>query len=103
MSNSKLLVGSINLTKLNNLARAANKAFSKSKNGDIYCNINIWVNDEADQYGNHASIKTNYKDMPKEEKNYIGNLKYLEQQNNEPKPITEADFPAIPVNDDLPF
>ena len=45
---SKLLVGSINLTKLNNLARAANKAFSKSKNGDIYCNINVWLNDEAD-------------------------------------------------------
>lgn len=103
MGNSKLMVGSINLTKLNNLARAANKAFSKSKNGDIYCNINVWLNDEADQYGNHASIKTNYKDMPKEEKNYIGNLKVLESQTNEPKPITDADFPAIPEDDDLPF
>lgn len=103
MGNSKLMVGSINLTKLNNLARAANKAFTKSKNGDIYCNINVWVNEEADQYGNHASVQTNYKDAPKEDKTYIGNLKYLETKNSEPQPITDADFPAIPADDDLPF
>lgn len=103
MSNSKLMVGSICLTDLNNLARAGNKAFTKGKNGKIYCNVNVWIKEEADQYGNHASVQTIFKDAAKEDKSYIGNLKFLEQQNIAPQPITDADFPAIPADDDLPF
>ena len=48
-------------------------------------------------------MQTTFKGAAKEDKSYIGNLKFLEQQSNEPKPITDADFPAIPADDDLPF
>jgi hypothetical protein len=79
---SKLLYGSIDFSKLLELAKAGNKAFSKAKNGKIYLNLNVWLNDEKDQYGNDASLQTTFKDATKEEKNYFGNLKVSEFQAN---------------------
>ena len=97
---SKLLYGSIDFSKLLEMAKAGNKAFSKASNGKIYLNLNVWINDEKDQYGNDASIQTNFKDASKEEKIYVGNLKVSEFK--EPEPLTENSN-EIPDPDDLPF
>lgn len=96
---SQLLYGSLDFTKLLELAKAGNKAFSKADNGRIYLNLNVWINDEKDKYGNSASMQTSFKDATKEEKIYFGNLKA-----NEPstRPLEENNN-AIPEADDLPY
>ena len=97
---SKLLYGSVDFSKLLELAKAGNKAFSKAANGKIYLNLNIWINDEKDNYGNDASVQITFKDATKEEKIYCGNFKISEQQ--APKPLEEGST-DIPEADDLPF
>ena len=97
---SKLLYGSLDFSKLLELAKAGNKAFSKADNGKIYLNLNVWINDEKDNYGNDASIQTSFKDAVKEDKIYFGNLKISEQK--PPEPLAENSL-EIPESDDLPF
>jgi len=97
---SKLLYGSVDFTKLLELAKAGNKAFSKAQNGKIYLNLNVWINDEPDNYGNNASIQTTFKESTKEEKVYVGNLKISKQKAPEPLQENSND---IPEADDLPF
>lgn len=94
---SKLFYGSLDFSKLLELAKSGNKAFSKAQNGKIYLNLNVWVNDEEDQYGNKASIQTNFKDAAKEQKFYVGNLK---ESDFSSQPITEDE---IPSEDDFVF
>jgi len=96
----KLLYGSIDFSKLLELAKSGNKAFSKAENGKIYLNLNVWINDTKDQYGNDASLQTSFKDASKEDRFYFGNLKVSEQQ--PPRPLEENDT-DIPSSDDLPF
>jgi hypothetical protein len=67
--------GSIDFTKLVEMAKAGNKAFTKTENGKIYLNVRIWVNDELDKFGNVASFQSNFKGAQKEDKFYFGNLK----------------------------
>jgi hypothetical protein len=94
---SKLLVGSIDLSKIEK------SRIVEGKNGAKYYNVNVWINDENDQYGNIASIQTG---ITKEEREaggkggYIGNLKDLSAK-SEPKPSTKGatDFD----DDDLGF
>lgn len=97
---SKLLYGSIDFTKLLELAKAGNKAFSKHENGKIYLNLNVWINDEKDKFGNDASAQTTFKDAAKEDKIYFGNLKF-----SEPKvqAALQENSAAIPEVDDLPY
>ena len=97
---SKLLYGSIDFSKLLELAKAGNKAFSKADNGKIYLNLNVWINDEKDQFGNDASMQTSFKEATKEDKFYFGNLKISEQQS--PKPL-EENSSDIPESDDFQF
>lgn len=97
---SQLLYGSIDFSKLLELAKAGNKAFSKAANGKIYCNLNVWVNDVPDQYGNDASIQTNFKDATKDDRVYFGNMKKSTAGGGEP--LTEGSA-EIPESDDLPF
>jgi len=96
----KLLYGSIDFSKLLELAKAGNKAFSKAENGKIYLNLNVWINDTKDQYGNDASIQTYFKEASKEDRFYFGNLKVSEQKS--PSPLEENDT-DIPGPYDLPF
>jgi hypothetical protein len=91
--------GSIDFSKLLEQAKAGNKAFTKSeKNGRIYLNVDVFIKDEVDQYGNIASIRGTFKGAQKEDKFYFANLKesapFVEQQ----PAINE-----IPETDDLPF
>lgn len=97
---SKLYYGSIDFSKLLELAKAGNKAFTKAQNGKIYVNLNVWINDEKDQFGNDASIQTNFKEATKDEKIYVGNLKVSEFK--EPEALQENDN-SIPDESDLPF
>lgn len=103
MANGKLMTGSICLSELNEQAKKAHSAFSRSqKNQKIYVNVKVWLNDEADQHGNHASIQLNPKQDAETEKVYIGNLKYLEKK--EPAPLKKEEVSEeIPIDDDLPF
>jgi hypothetical protein len=90
--------GSIDFSKLIEQAKAGHKAFTKSeKNGKIYLNVDVYVKDEVDQYGNIASIRGTFKGATKEDKFYFANLK--ESQFNEQK-VEASD---IDVLDDLPF
>ena len=76
--------GSIDFSKLIEQAKAGHKAFTKSeKNGKIYLNVDVYVKDEVDQFGNIASIRGTFKGATKEDKFYFANLK--ESQFNEQK------------------
>lgn len=68
--------GSIDFSKLIEQAKAGHKAFTKSeKNGKIYLNVDVYIKDEVDQYGNIASIRGTFKGATKEDKFYFANLK----------------------------
>lgn len=67
--------GSIDFSKLVEMAKSGNKAFTKNENGKIYLNVKVWVNDELDKYGNVASFQSAFKGATKEDKFYFGNLK----------------------------
>ncbi len=95
---SKSYYGSIDFTKLIEEAKKGNKAFNKSeKNGRIYLNVQVFVRDEADNYGNSMAIRSTFKGATKEDKFYFANLKQSEEQE---QPIAQND---IPDTDDLPF
>lgn len=90
--------GSIDFSKLIEQAKAGHKAFTKSeKNGKIYLNVDVYVKDEVDQYGNIASIRGTFKGATKEDKFYFANLK--ESQFNEQK-VEASDVDGL---DDLAF
>jgi hypothetical protein len=97
---AKLLFGSIDSSKLLEEAKKGNKAFSRASNGKIYLNLNVWINDEKDNYGNDASIQSSFKDAKKEDRFYFGNLKQSEIKDPESLNENDADIPA---GDDLPF
>lgn len=90
--------GSIDFSKLIEQAKAGHKAFTKSeKNGKIYLNVDVYVKDEVDQFGNIASIRGTFKGATKEDKFYFANLK--ESQFNEQK-VEASDVEDL---DDLPW
>lgn len=94
------------------LAKIDTSKIVAGKNGAKYYNISINVNDEADQYGNNASITTN---QSKEErdakapKTYLGNGKTVWSSQGTPTPTQQAASKKVsaPVQsndlDDLPF
>jgi hypothetical protein len=99
---SKLLSGSINLSKIDKTKIiSTDKNGNPFENGSKFLNIVVWINDEPDQYGNNASIQIS---QSKEEREagaksiYIGNLKEPQSRNNEPASTRSAS-----VADDLPF
>lgn len=70
---SRLLSLSIDVTKLDK------SRFYKGKSG-TYANLDVWINDEPDQYGNHASVSENLTKEEREsgaKKNYVGNGKKI--------------------------
>ena len=99
---SKLLTGSIDLNKIDKTKIVSvDKNGKPFENGAKYLNVVVWLNDEADKYGNNASIQIS---QSKEEREagvkaiYIGNLKQPQSRNNEPTSTRTAQ-----VADDLPF
>ena len=99
---SKMLTGSIDLNKIDKTKIVSTDKNGKPfENGAKYLNVVVWINDEADKYGNNASIQIS---QSKEEREagakaiYIGNLKEPQSRNNEPTSARTAS-----VADDLPF
>lgn len=94
--------GSIDYDKLVEALKTGQVKTFKTDNGKRLVNVNVWINDTEDQYGNIASISLSLKDEFKEEKKkvvYIGNMKKSTPS------ITEAaaeDFNDA-GNEDLPF
>lgn len=88
---SKLLTGSINLSKIDK-----SKLYTSEK-GEKFLNLSIWINDEVDNYGNIASIQQSTK--KDETKIYLGNLKeYKKPEENKQEQQTQQK-----EQDDLPF
>jgi hypothetical protein len=100
---SKNYYGSICFTDLLNAAKEGHDGFVKSeKNGKIYANVTIWINDDVDKYGNIVSILVNNKKDSEEFKQfYIGNLK--EGKPKDPVILQPGDISSLPDEDDLPF
>src|ERR1700744_5652030 len=92
----QLFYGSICITDLFDQLKAKHSAFSKGRNGKIYANVNIWLNDVEDQFGNIMTVQINpskeKKDMDK--KIYIGNLKEAETS----KPVSNKDIQGIGID-----
>jgi hypothetical protein len=95
---NKPMHGSICLTDLGDAFKAGHSAFNKSeKNGKVYANIAVWMNDEPDQYGNILSFQLNSKKDAADDKVYFGNAKLPDASKAAPAQKTNA------KNDDLPF
>lgn len=95
---NKLFIGSICLSELNEKAKEGHPAFSKATNGKIYVNVNLWFNDEPDQYDKIAQLQLS-KPKDSQEKNvYIGNFGTAKKKEQEP--LVASD---IPEEDNLPF
>jgi hypothetical protein len=83
---------------------------ASEKNGKHYANIGVWVNDEADQYGNIASMSLSQSKEDREaklKKTYIGNLKASKAQSAAPQGAALAPNVMTATNvileGDLPF
>ena len=88
MEKSTLYYGSICVTDIIEWANKQHSAFVKGNNGKIYGNINLWVNETEDKFGNHVSVQLSAVKEKRdvEGKCYIGNAKKSTFQ--EPQPIT---------------
>jgi hypothetical protein len=62
---SQLINASLDLSLIIEMAHKRHSAFNVGKqNGKTYVNVQIWINDEPDKFGDHASIQLNSaKDM----------------------------------------
>jgi len=99
---SEFITGSMCLTTLIEKAKSGHSAFSKSpKDGKGYFNYAEWINDEANEFGQHSSILlSSHKDKKEEEgKVYIGNGKRFENKPVEAKDITNDSFDNVPVRE----
>lgn len=104
----KIISASLDLSKIDkSRIREKDKDGKPYTNGAKYYDIQIFLNSEPDQYGNHASIAEN---MTKEEREagrkkvYLGNGKIV--FSNSPAPKEEHKQPDLPTGsepDDLPF
>lgn len=91
--------GSICITDILEKLKMKHSAFSKGKNGKIYMNTTVWLNEQTDDYGNIMSIQSNPGKDSRDQKFYIGNMK---KSDSGQKPLTDKDLTNISVPNDLP-
>ena len=98
---SKLILGSIDLTKINKSdIQTTDKNGNPFKNGGKYLPVAIWVNDEKDDYGNDVAIKAG----SKENSYYIGNAKTWSNEPEQTKTVpTIAEIEDAAEGNDLPW
>jgi hypothetical protein len=97
---NKPMHGSICLSDLGDAYKAGHSAFNKSeKNGKVYANIAVWMNDQPDQYGNILSFQLNSKKDATDEKVYFGNAKLPDAVKAAPVQVSSAKDDGS----DLPF
>ena len=69
-----------------------------------YIELDIWINDELDNYGNDCGVKQSYKVGDNYESHYIGNGKKKIGWGDTPEPSQPVEkAEELPVGDDLPF
>lgn len=97
---SELFYGSICLTDMIEHAKQKHSSFTKGQNGKIYASVNVWLNDEADKYGNILAIQLNptKENKDTEKKFYIGNCKKSEGA----KPLQDKDMSGLDTEIDAP-
>lgn len=102
---SKLSLGKLCLTDLNNAAKQGHSEFFRHENGKVYVRVKQYENDEPDKYGNDISVMLNSSKEKKDEeaKQYIGNLKHFEQQNQAPIKTAGERIDDFLNDDQLPF
>ena len=93
MSNGKKYWGSLNLNKIKEAIDGGVTPFA-GKNGQ-YLDVNVWVNEEPDQYGNSCSVQVWNKET--KQATYLGNFKLSD---NAPK---GNEAPKAGGSSDLPF
>ena len=103
---AQIISASIDVTKL------PKEKFVKGKNGSVYCNVTIAVNDNTDDYGNNASLyatQTKEEREAKVKRTYFGNGRVIwtdgkatvaEQKQSQPQPTQKE---SLDFSDDLPF
>lgn len=93
MANGIKFWGKLDLDKIKAAIDSGVKPFKGAKGN--YIDVNVWVNPEADQYGNRLSIQIYNKDT--KQAFYLGNLKESdfakETQSSEPKGGSGYDSP----------
>jgi hypothetical protein len=95
---NKPMHGSICLSDLGDAYKAGHSAFNKSeKNGKVYANIAVWMNDQPDQYGNILSFQLNSKKDATDDKVYFGNAKLPDGVKAQPAEVKNS------KSDDIPF
>jgi hypothetical protein len=95
---NQLYYGSICITDLMAKLNEKHSAFTKGKNGKIYCNISVWVNPTPDKYGNSMSLllSSTKENKEKEGKQYIGNCKKSDYDG--PAPVSDKDVQSVGQN-----
>ena len=94
MANGTKFWGSINLDEIKNAIAGGVKPFEGKKGK--YLEVNVWVNEQPDQFGNSCSIQVYNKDT--KQATYLGNLKKSDFDN---APNQSQAAPA--GSPDLPF
>lgn len=98
---SRLLTGSIDLSKLREILKAKHPAvYVSPKTGVQYLNISVWVNDEPNQYDQVASISVYDKET--KQSVYLSNLKEFQTPTGQGPADQNADASDYDM-DDLPF
>ena len=87
---SQSFYGSICITDILDALRNKHSAFTKGKNGKIYMNSTIWLNEIVDDFGNIIAQQCNPQKDSKDQKFYIGNFK---KSQTTTKPISDRDIP----------
>ncbi len=75
---------SICLTDVQELIAKKHPSVNTAKNGKVYINLDMWVNDTPDQYGNDIAIKVYNKDT--KESKFVGNGKQYKPEDAGNKP-----------------
>lgn len=98
---SEILSGSIDLSKIDK------SKIVEGKNGAKYYNIQVSINDQADQFGNTAAIIQNQTKEEREAKAakvYLGNLKSVwKGESKKEAPKNQLNRQPANGDDDLPF
>jgi hypothetical protein len=98
---STLINASIDLTKIDKTKIQTHDKFGQPfKNGAKYLSVQIWVNDEPDQYGNNVSISVSQSLVEREageKKVYLGNGKINQPPLTPVRKEPNTGYPAAPT------
>lgn len=74
------LTGSVNFTKLKEAIERNEVSTWTNKSGELNVNTVMFLNDEADQYGNTVRLKAQPKDKELDTNVWLGNFKPIEKK-----------------------